>query len=155
MELEILPLRVAAGIECLVHDDGGSFRAPWPVAGPAHEAVLLALKAISATPLVVHSTSWHQEEGRLVVTYAAPIAVVSSPPRTRFIPVAPGRLARGDALVAPTSVNQDEIVRHAVQHLAWLWITDDAIRWALLDWELHLRPFELAPFLQHQPPSGI
>jgi hypothetical protein len=90
------------------------------------------LAAAGLRPRVVHSTSWRQEQRRLIVTY---LAILDRPDAAigrlvvRRVERAP--LAIGTATAAPARICQDQVVEHALRHLSWLTGHDRAVRDAL------------------------
>src|SRR5260370_26739040 len=68
--LEVLPVGLATGVVFWMkplHADSLRIGLP-PSAAPA-DVVLDVLKWYSLEPVVVHSTSWRHEEGRVILTY--------------------------------------------------------------------------------------
>ncbi|MEV4748904.1 hypothetical protein AB0K21_21205 [Streptosporangium sp. NPDC049248] len=84
-----------------------------------------------ATSTVVHSTSWrYQPEGQVVLTYAVcpdPAAHLPAIALTHF------RLARGATSSAPSPehLQIENVVTHALRHLAFLMLTDPVVGEAL------------------------
>ena len=63
------------------------------------------------------------------------------------VPVHRRELARGTATDAPETITVDEVVEHALRHLAWLVREDQPIRDALGEnWREALAPYEPEPF---------
>jgi len=98
--------------------------------------------------LVVHSTSWRYDTaGRVVLTYVVlPDPDVAGPATELASP----RIARGVASGRPTParVGVDEVVAHAVRHLAFLLPTDPQVRRAVgpaAEWAAALREWDPAP----------
>ena len=116
-------------------------------------AVMKALGVYGLTPSVVHSTSWRMENERMILTYAAivPHAVQHAYLETKRI----GRaaLARGEATVAPTVVHIEQVIEHAVRHLAWLVSDDPVISKELASWREVLAGFTPEPFRAFQGAS--
>src|SRR3989442_15232559 len=84
-----------------------------PSAKPA-EVVLDVLKSYPLGPIVVHSTSWRHEDGRIVLTYIAVVEPPSSLPPDSLLSLPVGRteLARGEAMSAPRSIAVDAVLEH-------------------------------------------
>jgi hypothetical protein len=127
--VEILPLALSGGA---IHALRPSGAASWQVACPSESdpgaAVTTALRSRGLRPSVVHSTSWRHDRGRLVLTYVAVLS--GEPPSTAGLvarPVRPGELARGGALTPPVGLDVDQVLHHALRHLAWLQREDAAI----------------------------
>ncbi len=118
-----------------------------PSAAPA-DVVLDVLKWYPLQPLVVHSTSWRHEAGRVILTYAAVVDAPGELPAGSLLvlPVARADLARGDATSAPKTIGVDAVLEHALRHLAWLVRDDPAVKKALEGWGHALAAFVPEPF---------
>ena len=118
-----------------------------PTNKPA-EVVLEAMRWYPLEPMLVHSTSWRHEEGRIILTYVAVVkAPASLPPESLVeLPVGRAALARGEAMSAPKAIGVEAVLEHAMRHLAWLIKDDAAVTEALPEWPGVLAPFEPAPF---------
>jgi hypothetical protein len=99
--------------------------------GHPQDAALSALAGARLAPVLLHSTSWRHEDGRVVLTYAAVVEVVANGHPVR--PVWRIPLARGTALTAPAVIEDDQVAAHALVHLAWLAGHDRAVAVALSD----------------------
>ena len=147
--LEVLPVAmVDGGLVWLKPIHADSLRVGLPPAARPADTVLEVLKWYPLTPLVVHSTSWRHEEGRIVLTY---VAVVTIPPRLpddslQVMQVGRAALARGGATSAPESIPVDAVLEHAMRHLSWLVRDDAAVADALGGWTKALAGFEPEPF---------
>jgi hypothetical protein len=97
--------------------------------GHPQEAALEALAAAGLPPLMLHSTSWRHEDGRVVLTYAAVVEPATATEAAQ--PVWRVPLARGTALTAPAAIAADQVAAHALVHLAWLAGHDRAVGMAL------------------------
>ena len=147
--LEVLPVGVRDGALFWMkpmHAD--SLRVGLPTSAKPAEVVLDVLKWYSLGPIVVHSTSWRHEDGRIVLTY---VAVVEAPSRLPpdsllSLPVRRADLARGEAMSAPKSIGVDAVLEHALRHLSWLVRDDPAVIKALAGWQEVLAGFEPEPF---------
>lgn len=113
-----------------------------------HETVLDVLKWYPLEPIVVHSTSWRHEQGRVILTYVAVVRPPQSLPADSLVarPVRRAELARGDATAAPRSIGVDAVLEHALRHLSWLVRDDPAVMQALADWKDRLAEFQPEPF---------
>jgi hypothetical protein len=118
-----------------------------PTAKPG-EVVLDVLKWYPLVPLVVHSTSWRHEEGRIVLTYVAAVVPPGNLPPDSLgtIPVTRAEIARGGAMAPPTAIGVEAVLEHALRHLSWLVRDDPAIETALADWKPQLADFTPEPF---------
>jgi hypothetical protein len=109
--------------------------------------VVEAAARYDLNPVVVHSTSWRTVEDRLILTY---LAVVDAPERPgqhlTEVPVLRGDLARGERLAAPTHIDVDAVIEHALRHLRWLVDDDEIVRDALPDWPAVLEDYRPEPF---------
>jgi hypothetical protein len=145
--LEILPV---------LQDRGGVWRLrpcghdSWRVrcAGPVRLAVSRCLAAAGLDPLVVHSTSWREEADAVVLTHLAVLgAGAGEVAGFERRPVLRRELARGTATWPPSVVDVDQVVEHALRHLAWLDHEDPAVRTALEPaWRRHLHLYRPEPF---------
>jgi len=118
--------------------------------GPDQEPGAIVLDAAARyalTPLLVHSTSWRHQEGRLILTY---VAAVGSPAElSEYLaddPVVRTDLARGDALGPPADINVEQVLEHAFRHLSWLVKDDAVVSEALGDWVAFLDRYQPEPF---------
>ena len=145
---EILPVRLADGVLHLLRP---ARSASWMVDStpgrPAGELVGAALAAVGLRAAVVHSTSWRQHAGRLVLTY---LAVLSEPASTDgFEDVLIGRtdLARGGTHGAPAAIGVEQVVEHGLRHLSWLSRDDPVIGPALTgEWLAKVAEYQPEPF---------
>jgi hypothetical protein len=98
-------------------------------------------------PVVVHSTSWRVVDDRLILTYLAVVEPPDQPgPHLVEEPVLRGALARGGTLEAPTHIEMDAVIEHALRHLRWLLDDDEVVRHALPDWAPALEDYQPEPF---------
>ncbi len=88
------------------------------------------VRANLGEPTVLHSTSWRQARGGVVLTFVAVMddAWVQGLDRE---PVRRSTLARGDATSAPREIGPAPVVEHGLRHLAWLAKDDPAVAAAL------------------------
>jgi hypothetical protein len=147
--LEVLPVGLRDGLLFWlkpIHAD--SLRLGLSLSAKPAEAVLDALKWYPLEPLVVHSTSWRHEEGRVILTYVAVVKPPAVLPADSLVELRIGRtaLARGDAMSAPKSIGVEAVLEHALRHLSWLVKDDPAITAVLADWKPALVAFEPEPF---------
>jgi hypothetical protein len=132
----------------------GTLRTGWRPDQQPGEMALAAVRRYDLQPLLVHSTSWRQDEGHVVLTYV----VAVSPPdvvneNLSDEPVRRADLARGDALGPPTRIEVAAVLEHAFRHLAWLVKDDEAVHDALPDWVAFLAAYEPEPFRAFAPPA--
>jgi hypothetical protein len=124
--------------------------APWYVEvgqGADPMAIVSAIIALNlGNPAVVHSTSWRQARGGVVLTF---VAVVDGSAVTTldFAPVVRADLARGTASAAPGEVRAAAVIEHGLRHLAWLTLDDQVVAAALPDgWAAVLAAYVPEPF---------
>ncbi len=147
--LEVLPVGLRDGrLFWLKPVHADSLRLGLSASAKPADAVLDAMKWYPLTPVVVHSTSWRHEEGRIILTYVAVVGPPSSLPPDSLVEVPVGRaeLARGDATAAPAAIGVDAVLEHAMRHLSWLVKDDPAVMEALVGWTGVLAGFEPEPF---------
>ena len=124
-----------------------TLRVGWPPDRQPGDIVADAARRYGLTPLLVHSTSWRLEAGRVVLTY---VVAVQRPDELNENlldePVSRADLARGDAMGPPLEIVMSQVLEHAFRHLAWLVKDDDAVRAALPDWVAFLNAYEPEPF---------
>jgi hypothetical protein len=154
--LEILPLvNESDGVWCLRPPGCDSWRTPH--AGGAVSAEVSAhLDAAGLHARVIHSTSWRQERGAVLLTHLAVLAPTRCPgaafERWR---VRRRELARGRATLPAAPVEVEHVVEHALRHLAWLRADDPAVRAALdAAWARRLRGYRREPFRVIVPTIG-
>jgi hypothetical protein len=119
-----------------------------PATARPGDVVLETLGWFGLVPRVVHSTSWRHTEGRLVLTYVAVVETPSAldPGTLEPVPVVRSDLARGDATGPPRDIGVLQVIEHALRHLSWLVIDDQAIAEALPDWVGILDRYQPEPF---------
>jgi hypothetical protein len=104
-----------------------TLRVGWPPDRKPGDIVLDAVGRFGLEPLLVHSTSWRHEDGRLVLTY---VAAVEMPDALNAYlvdePVARVVLARRAAFGPPPAIGVTQVVEHAFRPLSWL-VKDDAV----------------------------
>jgi hypothetical protein len=112
------------------------------------DVVLETLGWFDLRPRVVHSTSWRQEAGRLVLTYVAVVEPAPSMPADTLERTVVVRtdLARGEATAPPTGIGVAQVVEHALRHLSWLIRDDAAIAAAIPEWVEVLDDYQPEPF---------
>ena len=129
-----------------------TLRIGWPPDRQPGDLVMESVARYELTPLLVHSTSWRHEDGRLILTY---IAAVEAPttlnPYLVDDPIVRAELSRGDAFGPPTDIGVTQVLEHAFRHLAWL-VKDDAVVGAqLAAWVTFLDGYEPEPFRAFGP----
>ena len=147
--VEILPVVLSAGsIQSLRPPGAASWQVGFAPGADPGPIVAAALASRGLRPSVVHSTSWRHEDGRLVLTYIAVLAA-GPPPAAGLVarPASPGAPARGGPTTPPVILDVDQVLNHALRHLAWLQRDDPAVA-AELDqaWASALAGHRPAPF---------
>jgi len=136
-----------AGLRELRPIHAGSLRLGLAVGATPGDVVLGAVARYGLTPLVVHSTSWRSEPGRVILTY---VAAVSAPdtlsPYLADDSIDRAGLARGEATAAPAAIAEAQVLEHAVRHLSWLVRDDPAVGAALAGWRPALDDYVPEPF---------
>jgi hypothetical protein len=131
-----------------------TLRLGWPPDQEPGDIVALSARRYGLGPVLVHSTSWRLDEGRLVLTYVVavrPPAALNENLADEM--VARADLARGDALKPPPEIGVSQVLEHAFRHLAWLVKDDEAVRAALPDWVAFLDTYAPEPFRAFGPPG--
>lgn len=106
------------------------------------------INRVLGTPRLVHSTSWRWQGASVVLTFLAVVdgAAVAEYESKPFIGA---ELARGGARSAPSAIGSDQVLEHALRHLAWLVKDDVGVAAALTPgWHESLERYVPAPF-QH------
>ena len=147
--LEVLPVALREGSLFWmkpVHAD--SLRVGLSASAKPGDVVLDVLKWYPLQPVVVHSTSWRHEDGRVILTYVAAVTPPGRLPPDSLVelPVRRAELARGEAMEAPKSIGVEAVLEHALRHLSWLVREDPAVIQALGGWRDVLAGFEPEPF---------
>ena len=147
--LEVLPVYLADGALYWmkpVHAD--SLRVGLSPRETPANAVLEVLKWYPLEPVVVHSTSWRHEEGRVILTYVAVVTPPGHLPSDSLVRLSVGRaeLARAEAMAAPKSIGVDAVLEHALRHLSWLVRDDPAVMRELAPWRDILSRYQPEPF---------
>ena len=147
--LEVLPVELRDGrIFWLKPVHADSLRVGLSARTQPADAVLAALNWYPLEPVVVHSTSWRHEDGRVILTYVAVVAPPDRLPPDSLVelPVARAELARGQAMAAPKAIGVEAVLEHALRHLSWLVKDDPAVKSSLAGWRELLAAYEPEPF---------
>jgi len=124
--------------------------APWLIElGAAEHPVEVVDRIVRdavGEPLLVHSTSWRRDRDAVILSFvvvidAAAVGAMDSRPIGRTA------LARSEATAAPSEIATDQVVEHALRHLAWL-AQDDPVVHATLSpaWAAALGAYVPEPF---------
>jgi hypothetical protein len=132
-----------------------TLRVGWPPDQQPGDIVAHAARRYGLAPLLVHSTSWRLEAGRVILTYV----VAVERPQELNENLADERvmradLARGGAMAPPPEIGVSQVLEHAFRHLSWLVKDDDAVHAALPDWVAFLDTYEPEPFRAFGAPGG-
>jgi hypothetical protein len=147
--LEVLPVGIDEyGLFWMKPIHADSLRVGLGASAKPHETVIQMLAWYPLEPVVVHSTSWRHEEGRVILTYVAVITPPAALPPDSLVKVRIGRaeLARGEAMAAPESISVDAVIEHALRHLSWLVKDDSAVMHSLAAWKDVLARYQPEPF---------
>lgn len=121
---------------------------PAAAARSPHDTVIGALRLFGIGPFVAHSTSWRFDY-ELVLTYLVLLPTLHAEPPTGFEVHVVGResLARGELAAPPPRIGVEQVLEHALRHLAWLAGDDPAIRQLLArSWLEALAVYQPEPF---------
>jgi hypothetical protein len=131
-----------------------SFIVGWPAGGQPEAVAGRALETLGLKPTVLHSTSWRQSDGEVVLTYLAVVESSSNAPDSWLVsPVAHADLARGDATAPPPVIGVNQVLEHALRHLAWLVSEDAVIQRELPGWKDLLADYVPEPFRAFSGPT--
>jgi len=78
-------------------------------------------------PLLVHSTSWRRGPGGVLLSF---LVVIGDDQAADLagVPIIRAELARNSATEAAKRVSSNQVVEHALRHMAWLAQDDAAVR---------------------------
>ena len=147
--LEVLPVGLdETGLFWMKPIHADSLRVGLSATAKPHSTVLDVLKWYPLEPVVVHSTSWRHEDGRVILTYVAVIAAPATLPPDSLLklPIRRAELARGSATAAPQAIGVEAVLEHAMRHLSWLVKDDPAVMQTLDGWRDVLAGFQPEPF---------
>lgn len=147
--LEVLPVGLNEhGLFWMKPVHADSLRVGLSPSAKPHDTVLEVLGWYPLAPIVVHSTSWRHEEGRVILTYIAVVQPPAALPDESLVmlPVQRAELARGGATSAPKAIGVDAVLEHALRHLSWLVKDDPAVMETLATWKEVLAGFQPEPF---------
>jgi hypothetical protein len=147
--LEILPVLLdEQGVFRLRPWDRESWRIPYAGSQAVAHVVADRLAAAGLTPALIHSTSWRQERGAVLLTHLAVLRPPGAAPRCfERHRVRQRDLGRGTAFCPPRRIEVEHVVEHAMRHLAWLNAEDEAAHTALgPEWQPPLSRYRPEPF---------
>ncbi len=110
------------------------------------QVVARLVRANLGEPVLVHSTSWRQSRGGVVLTFVA-VMDADTVATLERAPVLRADLVRGGATSAAQGIGVAPVIEHGLRHLAWL-VKDDPVVAATLPVEWHelLRDYVPEPF---------
>ena len=146
--IEILPVSLVNGeIVSLKPDCADSFLVGWPAGAKPEVTAIAALETLALSPKVLHSTSWRHAGNEVVLTYLAVLSPGYELPESwEAGAVARTELARGDVTTPPPTIGVEQVLEHALRHLAWLAREDAVIGGNLPEWEGALGRYVPEPF---------
>ena len=96
---------------------------------------------------MLHSTSWRHSGNEVILTYIVVVNPDSStPPSWETKAVEHVEIARGSALTPPPVIATDQVLEHALRHLAWLVGEDEVMGKLLTGWAKPLEGYIPEPF---------
>jgi hypothetical protein len=124
--------------------------APWLIdierADHPVEVVARIVRDEIGEPRIVHSTSWRRDREAVILSF---VVVIDAGLRGSMAsaPIGRSELARSEATAAPAEIAHEQVLEHALRHLAWL-IRDDPVVAAGLpaSWGVALEDYVPEPF---------
>ena len=110
------------------------------------EEVRAVAERVLGSVLLLHSTSWRRDKTGVVLSFFAVVepevvAIYESRPVMR------ADLARGEAASSPRAIAADQVLEHALRHLAWLSKDDPVVSSTLTaEWKAALDGYVPEPF---------
>jgi len=97
-------------------------------------------------PMLVHSTSWRRGPGGVFLSFLVVIGEDQAPD-LESVSITRADLARNSATEAAKGISANQVVEHALRHLAWLAQDDPAVAATLSSaWVAALAGYVPAPF---------
>jgi len=97
-------------------------------------------------PLLVHSTSWRRGKGGVLLSFLV-VLDENQAADLAGVPITRAELARNSATEAAKSISGNQVVEHALRHMAWLAQDDEAVKAALSPaWRAVLAGYVPEPF---------
>lgn len=123
---------------------------PWLIETHGRENPMEEIRRTATSLLpdmfLLHSTSWRWEGTAVVLTFIA--AVAKGTGESRLLSDA-REIARGSPTAPPAEIESDQVLHHALRHLAWLGREDEAVRDSLSGgWREALSKYVPATFQQ-------
>jgi hypothetical protein len=110
------------------------------------EAVERIVGGLVGTPKLVHSTSWRRDGAAVILSF---VVAIDAEQRSAMSgrPIARSPLARSEATRAPSAIGHEQVLEHALRHLAWLAQDDPVVARELSDdWHRALADYIPEPF---------
>lgn len=104
------------------------------------------VRDVLGDPRLVHSTSWRRDRGAVILSF---LVVIDPALRGGMAsrPIVRSDLARSEATAAPSVIGSDQVLEHALRHLAWLAQDDPVVAAELSDgWRRALAGYIPEPF---------
>lgn len=110
------------------------------------EVVDRIVRDVVGTPILLHSTSWRRDKEAVVLSFLVAIGP-DQRGSMESRPVGRSELARSEATAAPSAIGSDQVLEHALRHLAWL-VQDDPVvaRELPVGWREALTAYVPEPF---------
>jgi hypothetical protein len=97
-------------------------------------------------PLLVHSTSWRRGRGGVLLSFVVLIGEEQAL-ELDSVPISRAELARNSATQAATGIGVAQVIEHALRHMAWLALDDEAVKAELSPaWRAALAGYVPEPF---------
>jgi hypothetical protein len=152
--IEILAVAFSdAGITYMKPEHADSFVVGWPAGEKPEIVAARTVERLGLRPLILHSTSWRHSDDEVVLTYIAVVDDATSTPESFVaVPVGRAELARGDATAPPPAIGVEQVLEHALRHVAWLVRDDPVVHDELETWITLLDGYVPEPFRSFGPP---
>lgn len=140
-------LRMAKGLIELAGPCGPD---PWYIEVGAKddpvEVVARLSRNLMGDPLLVHSTSWRQARGSVILSFVV-VNAENQAPELAGLPIGRAELARSEATKAAKKIATNQVLEHGLRHLAWLARDDEVVKKTLSDdWKRVLSGYVPEPF---------
>ena len=104
------------------------------------------VRDVVGPPILVHSTSWRRDRDAVILSFV--VVIDESIARgLDSVPIGRAELARSEATAAPRDIATEQVVEHALRHLAWLVADDPVVAGELSgEWRRVLAEYVPEPF---------
>ena len=128
---------------------------PWYIEVGADDDPVEVVSRLSGNlmgePLLVHSTSWRRARAAVILSFLV-VNRDDQAPELAGIPISRAALARSEATSAPRLIAFEQVLEHALRHLAWLARDDPVVRTTLSEqWQELLSTYVPEPFRHLAP----